>query len=73
MEYCSRGTLYDFLSSKDLNFGWEQTLKYAIETTMALECLHTWNPPVFHRDVKSLNYLIDEAWHIKISLSTSIQ
>jgi len=67
MEHCSRGSLFHFLKTNDSNIGWEKMLKFATEATMALECLHTWDPPVFHRDIKSMNYLIDRDWHLKMT------
>lgn len=32
-----------------------------------LNCLHTWNPPIFHRDMKSLNILVNENWEVKLT------
>jgi len=28
--------------------------------------MHTWDPPIFHRDMKSLNLLINKDWQVKI-------
>lgn len=31
-----------------------------------IECLHNWEPPVVHRDLKSLNLLVNEKWEVKV-------
>jgi len=66
MEYCAKGSLFHYLNNEDTQLGWDRTLKFAIEMTIALDCLHTWSPPIFHRDVKSPNFLIHEDWHVKL-------
>ena len=31
-----------------------------------IACLHGWKPPIVHRDLKSLNLLVDKGWTVKI-------
>ena len=38
-----------------------------IETAQALAFLHSLEPPIFHRDVKSPNILMDEDLHVKVA------
>lgn len=66
MEFCSRGSLYHVLISDKYDIGWDKTFRFALETVKGIECLHTWDPPVVHRDLKSLNLLVNEKWEVKV-------
>ena len=39
----------------------------ALDTAKAVHYLHCFNPPILHRDLKSLNLLLDEAFRIKLA------
>jgi serine/threonine protein kinase len=39
----------------------------AIEATRGLTYLHSQNPPVLHRDLKTTNVLVDDNYHIKLA------
>lgn len=67
MEYCPKGTLQDVLKNSHETFGWERFLKIAIDATRGIVDLHNWNPQIVHRDIKSLNLLIDEYDKCKLS------
>eukprot|EP00253_Pinus_taeda_P012733 PITA_12733 len=69
-EYVPNGTLADHLhgnrkSPKGLP--WNARLNIAIQTAQALAFLHALEPPIFHRDVKSSNILLDENLDIKLA------
>lgn len=67
-EFASNGTLADNvhgMASKGLL--WETRLSIALETARALEYLHTREPPILHRDVKSSNILLDDNFHAKLA------
>ncbi|KAH9306297.1 hypothetical protein KI387_010701 [Taxus chinensis] len=69
-EYVSNGTLAEHLHGERKAPGglsWENRLNIAIETAQALAYLHGFDPPVFHRDVKSDNILLDENFKAKVS------
>ncbi|KYQ99908.1 ankyrin repeat-containing protein [Tieghemostelium lacteum] len=66
MENCSRGSLYHVMNSDKYDIGWDKTFRFAIEMVKGIECLHKWEPPIFHRDLKSLNLLVNEKWEIKV-------
>ncbi|KAK3212839.1 hypothetical protein Dsin_017545 [Dipteronia sinensis] len=68
-EFVPNGTLRDWLSSKgkeSLNFG--MRLRVALDSAKGLLYLHTEaNPPVFHRDIKAINILLDSKFNVKVA------
>ncbi|CAM8917738.1 unnamed protein product [Rhodiola kirilowii] len=67
VEYMPNGTLYDLLhTSKKPLIGWRKRVRLALEIAMALDCLHSANPPVIHRDVKSSNVLLDRKMSARV-------
>jgi len=65
-EYCSRGSLFDVLNS-DIDLDWGRVLKLSVDIAKAVNTLHSWVPPIVHRDMKSLNLLVDANWTVKVS------
>jgi len=60
-EYCAGGTLFSILHQrKDLILTWELRLRILLEIAIGMNFLHTNNPPIIHRDLKSLNILLTE-------------
>ncbi|KAH9306320.1 hypothetical protein KI387_010724 [Taxus chinensis] len=69
-EYLSNGTLWDHLHGcrrTPRGLPWGTRLNIAIEIAQALAYLHSIDPPIFHRDVKSLNILLDENFRAKVA------
>jgi len=66
MEFCSRGSLYHVLQNDKYDIGWDKTFRFALETVKGIETLHTWDPSIVHRDLKSLNLLVNEKWEVKV-------
>ncbi|EFJ20814.1 hypothetical protein SELMODRAFT_108156, partial [Selaginella moellendorffii] len=69
-EYVTNGTLLEHLQCKRgvVPLGWEQRLQIAIETAEALAYLHSVAaPPIYHRDVKSSNILLDDSLSAKVA------
>lgn len=68
-EFMPNGTLRDWLSAKaknTLNFG--MRLRIALGSARGILYLHTEaNPPVFHRDIKATNILLDSNLNAKVS------
>lgn len=58
MEYCSRGSLHTVMSDRRTEMTWKRIFQFSKDMTAALIVLHNHNPPVFHRDMKSLNLLV---------------
>ncbi|EFJ32434.1 hypothetical protein SELMODRAFT_85468, partial [Selaginella moellendorffii] len=69
-EYVTNGTLLEHLQCKRgvVPLGWEQRLQIVIETAEALAYLHSVAaPPIYHRDVKSSNILLDDSLSAKVA------
>eukprot|EP00253_Pinus_taeda_P025689 PITA_25689 len=69
-EFVSNGTLADHLHGHrkgPKGLPWNIRLNIAIQTAQALAFLHSVDPPIFHRDVKSSNILLDEQFNVKVA------
>jgi hypothetical protein len=58
LEYCKLGSLYTVLRDPSFPMSWQQAFRFMRDMTNGLHCLHTWTPPVVHRDIKSPNLLV---------------
>ncbi|EGR32511.1 protein kinase domain protein, partial [Ichthyophthirius multifiliis] len=59
-ELCNGGSLFDLLHSKQNIFlPWLQRIKICKDIANGMQYLHSFNPPIIHRDLKSLNLLLD--------------
>lgn len=68
MEYMPQGSLYDVIQNKALqsSLGYKRRLGFAMDGVKGMEYLHRQNPPIIHRDLKSLNLMVDENWNVKV-------
>jgi len=71
-EYVSNGNLSEHLqgekSSELGHLTWLKRMQIAIEIAEAISYLHSEaNPPIYHRDVKSTNILLDSNYGVKVS------
>ncbi|KAF4377370.1 hypothetical protein F8388_013716 [Cannabis sativa] len=69
-EFIPNGTLSQFIHDHngDLLLNWQMRLKIAIEVAEALSYLHSAvSFPIYHRDIKSANILLDENFTAKIA------
>jgi len=67
MEYCGGGSLYDLLNDVSIEVGWKEVFTFSKEIADGLLSLHKHNPPIIHRDLKSMNFLINDDWQLKVS------
>jgi len=63
LEYCAGGSLFELLHNQwDIPLTWKnQRLKCLMDTAAAADYLHNFDPPIIHRDLKSLNLMLLEA------------
>ncbi|XP_039172749.1 wall-associated receptor kinase-like 1 [Eucalyptus grandis] len=69
-EFVPKGTLYQYLHDPDREFpiSWEMRLRIANEVAKALSYLHSDAAiPIYHRDIKSSNILLDEKYRAKVA------
>ncbi|KAK9715503.1 hypothetical protein RND81_06G169100 [Saponaria officinalis] len=69
-EYVPNGTLSEQIcsSSEDILFTWEMRLQIALDVANALAYLHSSSLlPIFHRDIKASNILLDNKYRAKVS------
>lgn len=67
VEYMPNGSLYDLLHSSSRPPSWTRRVRFALQIAKAIQALHSSNPPVIHRDIKSSNILIDENRNARLS------
>jgi serine/threonine protein kinase len=65
-EYMPRGSLRDVLNNTD-KIDWDLTVKMATDAAIGMNYLHTFDPPIIHRDLKSHNLLVDDNFHVKVT------
>lgn len=67
VEYMPNGSLYDSIHVFDKPPSWRRRVRYAVQVARAVQHLHSANPPVIHRDIKSSNILIDDNFNARLS------
>lgn len=59
LEYCAGGSLFELLHNCwDTPVSWMQRIKMLLDTASAEDHLHSFEPPIIHRDLKSLNLML---------------
>lgn len=67
LEYCSKGSLWSLLHDLNIALSWEYRKKFALDIAKGVYYLHTNRQPILHRDLKSLNILLDHALNCKLA------
>lgn len=58
MELMELGSLYRLLHEEKTQLEWPTRLSIALQAAIAVEYLHSLEPPILHRDIKSPNFLL---------------
>ena len=66
MEWCGFGSLTDVLRNPDETIAWPEFFSFGTQMLQSVYALHMREPPIVHRDLKSLNYLVDRYYCIKL-------
>ncbi|GLJ24133.1 hypothetical protein SUGI_0460340 [Cryptomeria japonica] len=67
-EFVPNGTVYQHLHSGETKLSWQTRRQIAIETAEAISYMHLQaSQPIFHRDIKSSNILLDETLTPKVA------
>jgi serine/threonine protein kinase len=66
MELCRMGSLFHVMNSDIYEIGWDRVFKFSIEMVKGISFLHSQEPPILHRDLKSLNLLVTDSWNVKV-------
>jgi len=61
-----RKSLKSVLEDKTIKLSFVDLLKMCLDVAIAVYYLHTRKPPVFHRDLKSSNCLVDINMKVKL-------
>lgn len=60
-EYCFGGSLFDLLhAKKSIQLTYKQRYRMSLDIAKGMNFLHIMDPPILHRDLKSLNLLLNE-------------
>ncbi|KAM7481407.1 hypothetical protein LguiB_005990 [Lonicera macranthoides] len=69
-EFIPNGSLFQYIHEKneEFPFSWDLRLRIATEVASALSYLHSAaSLPIYHRDIKSTNILLDEKYKAKVA------
>lgn len=66
-ELAPKGSLWGVLHGHSRKLDWKTVLKMIVDTARGMAFLHSAKPSILHRDLKSGNLLVDDAYSIKLS------
>ena len=66
-ELAENGSLFSVLMNKNMKLDFKKKINFCIDAAKGMNYLHSLNPPVIHRDLKTANLLVDKFWRVKVS------
>eukprot|EP00163_Fabomonas_tropica_P010422 TRINITY_DN2054_c0_g1_i3.p1 TRINITY_DN2054_c0_g1~~TRINITY_DN2054_c0_g1_i3.p1 ORF type:complete len:1170 (-),score=362.91 TRINITY_DN2054_c0_g1_i3:186-3695(-) len=66
-EFMSSGSLYDILHNEDIHLDLSLMISFARDAAKGMNYLHNASRPIIHRDLKSLNLLVDDKMVLKVA------
>lgn len=66
-EWCDKGSLFDVLNNTKESFNFKRVVKIALQICKGMCYLHQRSTKIIHRDLKSLNVLINSADDAKVA------
>jgi alpha-tubulin suppressor-like RCC1 family protein/predicted Ser/Thr protein kinase len=67
-EYCDNGNLFELLhQKKNYSISVEERKRISLEIAIGMNFLHSFKPPILHRDLKTMNVLLDKNLQVKIA------
>ena len=67
LEFCENGSLWSLLHYSKTDLPWKIRKRIAIDISRAVNYLHLLAPQILHRDIKSLNVLLDHKYSAKLA------
>ena len=52
LEFCTRGSLWSVLQNPEIPLSWDDRKRIALDAARGVNYLHSFQPPVLHRDLK---------------------
>jgi len=65
-EFLPRGSLYRLIHRPNNQLDERKRLRMALDAARGMNYLHSCNPVIVHRDLKSPNLLVDKNWVVKV-------
>ncbi|KAI3694268.1 hypothetical protein L1987_77232 [Smallanthus sonchifolius] len=65
-EFLPRGSLYKLLHRTNVQLDEKRRMRMALDVAKGMNYLHTSNPVIVHRDLKTPNLLVDKNWVVKV-------
>jgi len=65
-EFLSRGSLANILLDETIEMDWGLRLQLGFDCARGMTYLHSRNPIIIHRDLKTDNLLVDDSWQVKV-------
>jgi serine/threonine protein kinase len=67
-DFCESGNLFELLHHySNFELSWEERKRIALEIARGMNYLHSFQPPIVHRDLKSINVLLEKNFQVRIA------